>query len=71
MQQYLRDMVMSLLNRLRTSRTDKFIVGFIHFTTYVSSLESGGYTPDTMPDVINGIQAQYVPISGDRLYINT
>ncbi|CAG8598816.1 6838_t:CDS:10 [Acaulospora colombiana] len=57
MQPYLRDMVMSLLNRLRTSRTDKFVVGLIRFTAYVSSLESGGYTPDTIPDVINGIQA--------------
>lgn len=58
MQQYLRDIVMSLLNRLRTSRTDKFVVGLVHWICYVSSLETGGYTPDTIPDIVNGIQPQ-------------
>jgi exportin-2 (importin alpha re-exporter) len=56
MQQYLRDIVMSLLNRLSTSRTDKFVVGLVHWFCFVSSLESGGYTPDTIPNVINEIQ---------------
>ncbi|KAG8818027.1 importin-alpha export receptor [Serendipita sp. 399] len=58
MQQYLRDLVMSLLNRLRTSRTDKFVVGLAHWICYTASLETGNYTPDTIPEVINGIQAQ-------------
>ncbi|KAG8776418.1 importin-alpha export receptor [Serendipita sp. 397] len=58
MQQYLRDLVMSLLNRLRTSRTDKFVVGLVHWICYTASLETGSYTPDTIPDVINGIQTQ-------------
>lgn len=60
MQQYLRDLVMSLLNRLRTSRTDKFVVGLVHWICYVSSLETGGYTPDTIANVVNGIQPQLV-----------
>lgn len=56
MQQYLRDIVMSLLNRLRTSRTDKFVIGLVHWICFVSSFPSGGYTPDTIPNVINEIQ---------------
>jgi exportin-2 (importin alpha re-exporter) len=56
MQQYLRDIVMSLLNRLSTSRTDKFVVGLVHWICFVSSSESGNYTPDTIPSVINEIQ---------------
>jgi len=58
MQQYMRDIVMSLLNRLRTSRTDKFVVGLTHWICFVSSLESGDYTPDTIPNVINEIQPE-------------
>jgi len=58
MHQYLRDIIMSLLNRLKSSRTDKFVVGLVHWICYTSSLETGGYTPDTIPEVINGIQPQ-------------
>ncbi|CAG7854816.1 Importin alpha re-exporter AltName: Full=Chromosome segregation protein CSE1 [Serendipita indica DSM 11827] len=57
MQQYLGDLVMTLLKRAQTSRTDKFVVGMVHWVCYTASLESGGYTPDTIPTVINQIQA--------------
>lgn len=56
MQGYLRDIVMSLLNRLRTSRTDKFVIGLVHWICFVSSLSTGNYSPDTIPNVINEIQ---------------
>ncbi len=47
---------MTLLNRLRTSRTDKFVVGLVRFFAYVAALETGGYDTDYLPRVVEGIQ---------------
>lgn len=59
LQPYLRDLIMTLLNRLQTSRTDKYTIGLVHWICYVASLESGGYDPNIIPTVIDAIQPKY------------
>ena len=59
MQKYFRDVLMTLLNRMQTSRTDKFMVGLTHWICYVAAIEVGNYGPDYVPQAVETIQAGY------------
>lgn len=59
MQKYFRDVLMTLLNRMQTSRTDKFMVGLTHWICYVAAIEVGNYGPDYVPEAVEAIQAGY------------
>lgn len=59
MQKYFRDVLMTLLNRMQTSRTDKYMVGLTHWICYVAAIEVGNYGPDYIPQAIEAIQTGY------------
>lgn len=50
---------MTLLNRMQTSRTDKFMVGLTNWLCYVSAIEVGNYGPNYIPQAIEAIQVGY------------
>ena len=50
---------MTLLNRLQTSRTDKYMVGLTHWLCYVAVIEVGNYGPDYIPQAVEAIQTGY------------
>jgi exportin-2 (importin alpha re-exporter) len=59
MQKYFRDVLMTLLNRMQTSRTDKFMVGLTHWICYIAAIEVGNYGPDYVPQAVEAIQDGY------------
>lgn len=59
MQKYFRDILMTLLNRMQTSRTEKYMVGLTNWICYVAAIEVGNYGPDYIPQAVEAIQAGY------------
>lgn len=59
MQKYFRDILMTLLNRLQTSRTDKYMVGLTNWLCYIAAIDVGNYGPDYVPQAVEAIQTGY------------
>jgi hypothetical protein len=59
MQKYFRDVLMTLLNRMQTSRTDKFMVGLTRWFCYVAAIEVGNYGPNYIPQAVEAVQPGY------------
>ncbi|KAI0088382.1 importin alpha re-exporter [Irpex rosettiformis] len=51
-----RALVMEMLSRLQTSKTDKFVYYFVLFLLFVSAVNVEGLTPDFTVEVFEGIQ---------------
>ncbi len=51
-----RVLIMAMLTRLQTSKTDKFVYYFVLFLLFVSAINVEGLTPDFTVEVFEGIQ---------------
>lgn len=56
---YFPAIIMSLLTRLQTNKTDKFSNLFTYFIMYIIAVRVEGLTPDILIDVMENIQAGY------------
>ncbi|KAI0825963.1 importin alpha re-exporter [Irpex lacteus] len=56
-----RVLIMAMLTRLQTSKTDKFVYYFVLFLLFVSAINVEGLTPDFTVEVFEGIQPNLWP----------
>ena len=49
-------MIVSLLSRMQTSKTDKYIHHFVYFLTFVMGINVDGLSPDYLIEVVEQIQ---------------
>ncbi|KAJ7695191.1 importin alpha re-exporter [Mycena rosella] len=56
LQQYFKSVVMTLLTRMQSTKTDKFVYLFSKFLLYCMALDIEGLGPDYVIDTIDGIQ---------------
>ena len=57
-QQYLRPIIMTLLTRMQTSKTDKYVFEFSRFLLYALAINVQGLNPDILISTVEGIQPQ-------------
>jgi exportin-2 (importin alpha re-exporter) len=60
LQKYFRDVLMSLLTRLQTTRTDRFANGLALFFSYIMAAQANDLSPDFLISAVENIQPQYV-----------
>ncbi|KAI0749865.1 armadillo-type protein [Daedaleopsis nitida] len=58
LQQYFRSLIVTLLTRMQTSKTDKFIYHFVYFLAFCLAINNGGLTPDYVVSEVEAIQPQ-------------
>ena len=51
---------MTLLTRMQTSKTDKYVYNFVYFATFTMAINVGGLTPDVFIGVFESIQPRRV-----------
>lgn len=56
----MKPLLMTLLTRLQTSKTDKYTYGMVYFLLYTLTLEHDGWTPDVLISSVEEVQPQYV-----------
>jgi exportin-2 (importin alpha re-exporter) len=56
MQQYFRGVIMTLLTRMQSSKTDNFVYHFVCFLAYVLAVPVQGLTPDYLVQAVEAIQ---------------
>jgi len=54
---------MTLLTRMQTSKTDKFVYLFSFFLMFSMAINADGLSPDYIIGVVEGIQARWVSFS--------
>ena len=62
----MRALMVTLLTRMQTSKTEKYVYEFVHFVLYTLAINVDGLTADFIPSAIEEIQPGYV---GSRLYL--
>lgn len=62
LKQYMRPLVMTLLTRMQTSRTDKYVYHFTYFLLFMMAIDVAGMGPDYVISTVEGIQPQCVPL---------
>ncbi len=60
LKQYFRGLIVTLLTRMQTSKTDKYVYHFVYFLGFCLAINSEGLTPDYIVGEIEAIQPQYV-----------
>ena len=58
LQQYIKPVVLTLLQRMQSSKTDTYAQRFAFFFLYSMSLNSEGLTPDCLITAVESIQPQ-------------
>jgi len=58
LKQYMRPLVMILLTRIQTSKTDKYVYHFTHFLLFVMAIDVPGMGPDYIISTVEEIQPQ-------------
>lgn len=53
-------MLITLLTRLQTSKTDKYTYGMVYFLLYTLAIDHGGWTPDILVAAVEEVQPQCV-----------
>lgn len=61
LQQYMKPLVMTLLTRMQTSKTDKYVYLFVRFILFTMAINVTGMSPDYLITNIEGIQANLWP----------
>lgn len=56
LQQYLKPIIITLLTRMQTSKTDKYVYLFSKFLLYTMAINVDGLGPDTMIAAVESIQ---------------
>ena len=49
-------MIVSLLSRMQTSKTDKYVYHFVYFLTFVMGINVNGLSPDYLIEIVEQIQ---------------
>ena len=49
-------MIVNLLNRMQTSKTDKYVHHFVYFLTFVMGINVNGLSPDYLIGIVEQIQ---------------
>ena len=57
---YMKGMIMTLLTRMQTSKTDKFIYLFTYYLTFAIAINAAGLSPDYLVGVVESIQPGWV-----------
>ena len=60
MQQYFRGLIVTLLTRMQTSKTDKYVYHFVYFLSFCLAIGVEGLTPDYIVNEVEAIQPRYV-----------
>lgn len=63
MKQYFKAVIMTLLTRMQTSKTDQFVYLFARFLLFIMAVNVEGLGPDYPISFIEEIQPQSVPVS--------
>lgn len=58
LQQYFRPVLINLLTRMQTSKTDKYVYLFTYFLLFTMAIQVDGLTPDYLIGTIEQIQPQ-------------
>jgi len=56
LRQYFPAVIVSLLSRVQTSKTDKFVYHFVYFLTFVMGVNVNGLSPDYLIEIVEQIQ---------------
>lgn len=56
LRQYFPAVIVSLLTRMQTSKTDKFVYHFVYFLTFVMGVNVDGLSPDYLIEIVEQIQ---------------
>lgn len=56
LRQYLPAVIVSLLSRMQTSKTDKYVYHFVYFLTFVMAVNVDGLSPDYLIEIVEQIQ---------------
>ena len=76
LKQYFRQLVINLLTRMQTSKTDKYVYEFARFVLFMLAINVEGLPPDFFPNAVEEIQPGCVPLSsgfcceGSRLTVS-
>lgn len=62
LKQYMRPLVMTLLTRMQTSKTDKYVYHFTYFLLLTMAIDVAGMGPDYVILTVEEIQPQCVPL---------
>ena len=60
LKQYFRGVVITLLTRMQTSKTDKYVYHFVYFLSFCLAINADGLTPDYIVGEVDAIQAKWV-----------
>ena len=60
LQQYMKPLVITLLTRMQTSKTDKYTYLFARFILFTMAINVTGMSPDYLITTIEGIQEKQV-----------
>ena len=60
LQQYFRSLIVTLLTRMQTSKTDKYVYHFVYFLSFCLAINADGLTPDYIVGEVDAIQAKWV-----------
>ena len=69
LKQYMRALMVTLLTRMQTSKTDKYVYHFVHFLLFTAAINVEGLTPDFIIDAVEEIQPKSV-ISQLELHVH-
>ena len=58
LKQYFRGLIVTLLTRMQTSKTDKYVYHFVYFLGFCLAISSEGLTPDYIVGEVEAIQPQ-------------
>ena len=59
MKQYFRPLIITLLTRMQTSKTDKYVYHFVYFLLFSMAINVDGLTPDFVIGAVEEIQPGY------------
>lgn len=60
LKQYFRALMVTLLTRMQTSKTDKYVYHFVYFLTFTMAIPVEGLGPDYVISSVEEIQTQCV-----------
>lgn len=63
LKQYFRALMVTLLTRMQTSKTDKYVYHFVYFLAFTMAIPVEGLGPDFVISSVEEIQAQYAAFS--------
>ena len=69
LEQYTKGIVIMLLTRLQTGRTDNYVYQLIYFFLYTMAIDAEGLTPDFLTRAIEGVQPEYVYLDEYRVLV--